>query len=157
MKNLRPVPEEGSFVIFWVFLIFQCKKIVNKRVSRSNFSFINLSSMNYFWKFLKKHSHLWCSGFLRNRKLVHLDMKNVPCFIHILLHNSVNLVLSCEKKIASSKKKRLKLKQYKKAHICGIWCLILNRQVKNPRAVSEEKPFVIFFSFCYFLMQKHCQ
>ena len=60
----------------------------------SNFSFINPWRAHCFLKFLKKHRQFCCTGFLHSSKLVHLDGKNLTCFIQNLVQISMNLVLS---------------------------------------------------------------
>ena len=53
-------------------------------------------SVHYFLNFLKKGSQFCCPGVLRNSKLVHLDGKNLTCFIQNLVQNLMNLVLRSE-------------------------------------------------------------
>ena len=43
-----------------------------------------------------------------------------------------------------------KTKKLQKTHICGIWGLRVNRQVKHPQALSKESHFVIFGFFFFF-------
>ena len=43
--------------------------------------FVNPWSAHCFLKFLKKRRQFRCTGLLRSSKVVHLDGKNLPCFI----------------------------------------------------------------------------
>ena len=45
------------------------------------------------FKFLKRCSQFRCTGLLHSSKLVHLDSKNLTCFIQNLVQNLMNLVL----------------------------------------------------------------
>ena len=53
----------------------------------------NPQGVRCFLKFLKKRSQFRCTGLLRSGKLVHLDGKNLNCFIQNLVHDLMNLVL----------------------------------------------------------------
>ena len=65
---------------FSFFLYSYCKKIDNKSVSGSNFTFINPCSAHSFLKDLEKRRHFRGTGFLRCSKLVHLEGKKLACF-----------------------------------------------------------------------------
>ena len=94
VKNPRAVSKEGPFAIFLFFFTFWCKKIANKSVSESDFSFIDPYSAHCYFKFLKKRSQFRCTGLLYSSKLEHLDGKTLTCFIQNLVQNLMNLLLS---------------------------------------------------------------
>ena len=54
VKNLWRVPKESPFVIFWFCLTLQCKKIVDKSVSGSNFSSVKPLEHTLFFKIFEK-------------------------------------------------------------------------------------------------------
>ena len=56
-----------------------------------------------------------------------------------LLHSKIN---------RKQPKKWVELKQSKQSHICGLHHVRVNGDVKNPRLVSTDNPFVIF-RFCF--------
>ena len=83
---------------------------------------LTLRVRTVFFEFFKKHSQIRCTGLLQSSKLVHLDGKNLTCFIQNLVPNLMNVVL----KQQEGDKKLLKLKQPTKHHICGIRGLRVN-------------------------------
>ena len=69
----------------------------------------NPYSTHCFLNFLKKRKQFHCAGLLRSSKLVHLDDKNLTCFIQNLVQNLMKL-LSSSKNDTKWPKKWLKLK-----------------------------------------------
>ena len=53
-----------------------------------------------FFKIFEKTQPIHCTGLLRSIKLVHLDSKNLTCFIQNLVYNLMNLVphSKCDRK-----------------------------------------------------------
>ena len=56
----------------------------------------NPQSAHWFLKFLKKSSQFCCTDLLQSSNLVHLDGKNLACFIENLVQNLMNLVLKVQ-------------------------------------------------------------
>ena len=64
-----------------------------------------------FLKFLKKRSQFRCTVLLRSSKLVHVDGKNLTCFVQNLDQNLMNLVLRSENDRNSQKMAKTKTAQ----------------------------------------------
>ena len=145
----RAVSKESPFVIYSFFSLCNVKKIANESVSRSDFNFINPQDVHCFLKVFKKRNQFLCTGLMRSGKLVHLDCKNLTCFIQNLDQNLTNLV-SNSKSNWSTQNIAKTLQHSTKPHICCIRGIKINRQVKSPRAISKESPFVTFSFFLTF-------
>ena len=54
---------------------------------------LTIRARTVFFKFLKNRSQFRCTGLLCSSQLVHLDGKNLTCFIQNLVQNLMNLIL----------------------------------------------------------------